>query len=119
MRKLSLLLTVAAGLALFTLATAGSAAERGRDKEKGKEVTITGDAKCAKCALQESEKCQTVIQTENKQGKTVTYYLADNEIAKGFHKNVCNDTRKVTATGTVKKVKGKQQLTVTKIDLAK
>ncbi len=119
MRKISLLLTIGVGLAILALATPSFAAERSKDKEKGKEITITGDAKCAKCALQESEKCQTVIQTQNTKGKEVTYYLADNETAKSFHKNVCNDTKKVTATGTVKKVKGKQQLTVTKIELVK
>ena len=115
MKKLALALTVIASVALFALATPGSAAERG----KGKEVTIKGDAKCAKCALKESEKCQTVIQTENKKGKMVTYYVADNEVAKGFHESVCQGSKKVTATGTVKKVKGKEQLTLSKIEPAK
>lgn len=102
-----------AGVLLLTLATSMFAAE------KGKEVTVTGDAKCAKCQLKESSSCKTVIQAEGKDGKTVTYYLADNAMAKGFHENVCEEAKKVTATGTVKAVDGKQELTVTKIDLVK
>ena len=108
-----LIITAIAGLALCVLATPGYAAE------KGKEVTIKGDAKCAMCSLKESDKCQTVIQTEGKNGKKVTYYLADNDVAKGFHENVCKESKKVTATGTVKKVNGKEQLTASKITLAK
>ena len=61
-------------------------------------ITITGEAKCAKCALKEGDKCQTVIQAE-KDGKTVNYYCADNAVAEKFHKKVCHDTQKVTATG--------------------
>jgi len=84
-----------------------------------KVVTITGDGKCAKCALKETDSCQNVIQTET-DGKKVTYYLAKNDVSNAFHKkNLCEDTKKVTATGTVKEVNGKQELTVTKIELAK
>jgi len=87
--------------------------------DSSKEKTITGQAKCAKCALKEGDKCQTVIQTENKKGKTVSFYLADNDVSKAFHENVCKETKKVTATGTVKKVDGKNELTVSKIEVAK
>ena len=82
-----------------------------------KEKTITGEAKCAKCMLKETEKCQTVIQVENKKGKTVTYYLADND-TQDFHENVCKEAKKVTATGTIKKVDGKNGITASKIALA-
>lgn len=115
MKRLSLLLTAIAGLAVLAVATPSFAAEQ----EKGKEITITGDAKCAMCMLKEGDKCQTVIQTEGKNGKMVTYYLADNDAAKKFHEDVCKSAKKVTATGTVKKVHGKEELTVTKIALAK
>jgi hypothetical protein len=115
MRKASLLLTAIAGLAIFAIAYPSFAAESG----KGKERTITGEAKCAKCALKQGDKCQTVIQVENKKGKTVTYYLAENDVSKEFHSKVCKETKKVTATGTVKKVDGKTEFTVSKIDLAK
>jgi len=83
-----------------------------------KEVTVTGEGKCAKCALKETDKCQNVIQT-TEGGKTVTYYLAQNAVSKDFHENLCKESRKVTATGTVKEEKGKKVLTVSKIELAK
>jgi len=80
--------------------------------------TITGDCKCAKCALHETDKCQNAIQT-TKDGKTVTYYLVDNGVSKDFHENVCKSTEKVTATGTVKEKDGKMMLTATKIEAVK
>ena len=83
-----------------------------------KQVTIAGEAKCAKCALKETDKCQSVIQVE-KGGKTVTYYLVQNDVSKAFHKNVCSETKKATAIGTDKEVDGKHQFTATKITLAK
>ncbi len=80
-------------------------------------VTITGECTCAKCALKETKKCQNVIQTQ-KDGKTVNYYLTQNDVSKSFHENVCKEPKKVTATGTVKEVNGKMEMTPTKIDLA-
>jgi hypothetical protein len=113
MKRTSLLLLGVAGLLLLALATPTFAAD------KSKEKTITGEAKCAKCMLKETDKCQTVIQVENKNGKTVNYYLADNDVAKAFHENVCKEAKKATATGTNKKVDGKNQFTASKIALAK
>lgn len=115
MKKVSLLFVFVAGLLLLAFATPSFAAEGGKKKE----VTITGEAKCAKCMLKEGDKCQTVIQAEGKNGKTVTYYLTENDASKAFHENVCKEAKKATATGTVKKVDGKSQLTVTKIELVK
>ena len=83
-----------------------------------KEVTITGEGKCGKCALHETAKCQNVIQTEEN-GKTVTYYLAQNAMSKDFHENLCKKSEKVTATGTVSEKDGKKILTVSKIEEAK
>ncbi len=97
-----------AGLLTLALAIPALAADK----------TITGEAKCAKCALKESDTCQTVIQVEGKNGKTTTYYLVDNDKAKAFHENICKGPKKVTATGSVKTVDGKKQLTVTEIKLA-
>jgi hypothetical protein len=114
MKKLSLLVTAITGLVLLAVATPVSGAEQ----PDGKEIKVKGEAKCAMCMLKEGDKCQTVIQSE-KNGKTVTYYLADNEAAKSFHEDVCHSAKKVTATGTVKKVNGKQELSVTKIALVK
>ena len=80
-------------------------------------ITITGEGKCAKCALKETKECQNVIQTE-KDGKTVNYYLVANDVSKDFHGKLCKESKKVTATGTVKEVDGKLELTPTKIVLA-
>jgi hypothetical protein len=81
----------------------------------GKEVTISGEAKCAKCAMDETDKCQTAIEvTEN--GQKVVYYLENNDVAKAFHKNVCTSTAKATATGTVEMKDGKHMLTASKIE---
>jgi hypothetical protein len=101
-----------AGFALLALVTPSFAAK------EGKEVTITGEGKCAKCSLKEGDKCQNVIETKE-HGKTVKYYVAKNDLSKAFHEKICKETQKVTATGTVKEVDGKKELTVTKIDLAK
>ena len=83
--------------------------------DKDKDITITGDGQCAKCSLKETSKCQNAIKTAD--GKT--YYLADNKVSKSFHEEVCKETKKVTATGTVKEVDGKMELTAKKIELAK
>jgi RecG-like helicase len=82
------------------------------------ETTITGEGKCAKCALKETKECQNVVQVK-KGGKTVTYYLVQNAVSKKFHENVCQETKKVKATGTVKEVDGKMQMTPTKIEVVK
>jgi len=109
--------TVLAGIAaalLFSLATSLPARAAGDEKGNGKEVTLKGEAKCAKCSLHEGDKCQTVIQTKE-DGKTVTYYVAQNDVAKAFHKEVCQDSKKVKAIGKVEEVGGKKNLTLEKI----
>ena len=80
------------------------------------EVEIKGQAKCAKCMLKEGDECQTVIESKGKDGKTTKYYLADNKVAKDFHESVCTEAKNVKATGTVKEVGGKKELTLAKIE---
>ena len=80
--------------------------------------TLTGEGKCAKCALKETEKCQNTV-TVKEGNKSVTYYMVENEVSKDFHSNICKGPKKVKATGTVKEVDGKMQLTPTKIELVK
>jgi len=109
MKKRNTLFTSLAAVVLLSFATATVAT--------AEEVTIKGEGKCGKCALKETEKCQNVIQAQE-DGKTVTYYLAKNKVSNDFHENLCKETKKVTATGTVKEVDGKKELTVTKIELA-
>lgn len=82
------------------------------------EKTVIGEGACAKCVLKEAETCQSTIKAEEGD-KKVTYYLTQNEITKEFAKNLCTEKKKVKATGTVKTVNGKQELTPTKIELVK
>ncbi|MEK7707414.1 MAG: DUF6370 family protein [Verrucomicrobiota bacterium] len=112
MKRTSIILAGMIGLFILALAIPAFA------EDKDKEITITGDAKCGKCALKETDKCQNVIQVE-KDGKKSTYYFVKNDVSDKFHKNVCSETKKATATGTCKKVDGKLQFTAAKIELAK
>ena len=80
--------------------------------------TITGEGKCAKCSLKETAKCQNVIEV-TEDGKKTVYYMADNQVAKDYHKTVCTKTVKSTATGTVEEKDGKMVMTATKLEEAK
>ena len=115
MKRAKLLFTGVAAVVLLALAIPSTAAESGKERER----TINGEAKCAKCALKESDKCQTVIETKNRAGDAVKYYVVNNDIAKKFHDEICENPKKVKAVGTVKTVDGKRELTVTKIDVVK
>jgi len=113
MTKSKLFLTVAIG---FLMAVSTS---RLLAADAAKEVTITGNALCAKCALHQADACQTVIQT-TVAGKAVNYYLTENDVSSAFHKNICgNAGEQVTATGTVTEKDGKEMLTVSKIEPVK
>jgi hypothetical protein len=81
----------------------------GTDHGSGKKVSLSGEAKCAKCILHEANTCQTVIQTKD-HGKVTTY-----DVARGFRADVCTAAQMVNATGVVKDVAGKHQLTLVKI----
>ena len=103
MRKLFPLLSMAIVSMGVTLAWAAA------------DVTITGEGQCAKCSLKENlPKCQNAIVAEE-DGKKVTYYLARNKVANDFHKNICTDIKKITATGTVKEENGKKVMTAKEI----
>ncbi len=111
MRKVLLTVISVAGLFYMAAGPQTIAAD-------SKVVTITGEGKCAKCALKQSDECQNVIQTKDQSGNTVNYYVVQNDVAKKFHKNICREGKKVTATGTVQDVGGKKELTATKIQVA-
>lgn len=85
----------------------------------GKEITIKGEGKCAKCVLHETDACQNVVQATNKEGKKTTYYLVQNDTSKNFHTEICKAAKPVTVTGTCKKVDGKLQVTASKIEATK
>jgi hypothetical protein len=80
------------------------------------EQTIKGEAVCTKCELHETDKCATAIRTKV-DGKDVIYYAVDNDVAKKFHKSICQGPAKVTAVGTVKEKDGKKMIKLSKIDL--
>src|SRR6185503_18791637 len=80
--------------------------------------TLTGEGKCGKCALKETKECQNTV-TVKEGDKSVTYYMVKNAVSDDFHSNICKGPKKVKATGTVKEVDGKMQLTATKIELVK
>ena len=101
-----------AGLASLVLAFGVGSALAG-----DKDVTISGKAQCGMCSLHEGTSCNTVIQTKQ-DGKTVNYYVTDNDAGKKLEK-LSHSSKKITATGTVKEVDGKQQLTVTKFEVVK
>jgi len=112
LRKLISLLSVAFMAAFLGLAVQAD------EKDKGKEQTITGEGQCAKCSLKETDKCQTAIVVE-KNNKKTTYYVVANDVAKKFHSNICMETKKIKAVGTVEEKDGKMQLTASKIEVVK
>ncbi len=86
MKQRLILNSCIAGLLLALVAPALGA-------DEGKEVTLTGEGKCAKCILKTSDKCQNVLQTKE-DGKTVNYYMTKNDVAKEFHDNICTGPSK-------------------------
>ena len=109
MKKLKLLIALLAGLTIAGATTALAADE----------VSITGNMVCGKCTLHETEACQNVVQV-TEDGKTVNYYLKENDVSKAAHAPICHgDPEKVTVTGTVKEKGGKKVLTPTKIEVVK
>src|SRR5208337_3061159 len=114
MKKTIMLLAVASGLILAVSISRLLAAE-----DASKEVTITGTMVCGKCTLHETKECQNVVQVE-KDGKTVNYYLKQNDVSKAAHDPICKGgSEKVTVTGTVSEKDGKEMMTPTKIDVIK
>jgi hypothetical protein len=111
MRKLLPLFAVAV---LFTGISMVAAADK-------KDVTITGEGLCAKCALKEEPTCQNVVIVKE-DGKEVKYYLERNAVAKKAHgsSGICQATKdatvKVKVKGDVVEKDGKNILTATSIE---
>jgi Family of unknown function (DUF6370) len=84
-----------------------------------KEVTITGSMVCGKCTMHETKSCQNVVQVK-KDGKTVNYYLVQNDTSKAAHDPICGGSpEKVTVTGTVEEKDGKEVMTPSKVEVVK
>lgn len=125
MKKFAVFVALLTGLfAIPSVSFAAAAMEESKPMAKEKDSmkmepkTITGEGKCAKCMLHETKECQNAIEVME-MGKTVVYYVTPNEVSKKFHKNVCEESAKVMATGTVEMKDGKHMITVSKIDVAK
>ena len=112
MRKLKLTIALVACLAVAGGAFTALAAD-------SKETTITGSMVCGKCSLHETKSCQNVVQV-TEDGKTVNYYLKENDVSKAAHEPICGgSSEKVAVTGTVKEKDGKKTMTPTKIEVVK
>jgi hypothetical protein len=86
----------------------------GQDKKD--EVKLKGTVECAKCALAIETKCMTVFVDDKKvDGKDVIYYF-DTDSHKKFHKDICQEAKKATVTGTVSEKGGKKFIAVSKVE---
>jgi hypothetical protein len=113
MKITKLILAIVAGL-LLAFSTSSLFAQ-----DADKAITITGNMVCAKCTLHEAASCQNVVQV-TKDGKTVNYYLVQNDTSKAAHGAICGgDAEKVTVTGTVEEKDGKKVMTPAKIEPVK
>jgi len=79
------------------------------------EMTIKGEAMCTKCSMHETDQCGCAIKT----AEGTVYYADKNDVAKKFHKNICQANAKVVATGKVEDKDGKKVITLTKIEVDK
>ncbi len=100
MKKLTLLTALLASFALPVFA---------------EDVKIEGEAVCAKCNLKTASACQAAIIVTGADGKKETILADNNDVAKGFHKEICKDTKKVKAEGVVTEKDGKKTIALTKI----
>ena len=121
MKKLLQFLTVAA--LAFAVATPTFAADKPKKKGNAGPRTISGEAVCPKCTLNdEGAECGQAIRTtrKDKAGKEVTliYYVVG-DLAKENHGIFCKGNKKATVTGTMKREgKGKDAkiiVTATKV----
>lgn len=86
-----------------------------------KEEVVKGEGLCLKCALGLTSACQNGVRVE-KDGKQVLYILADNDVSKAFHEQICQKTAAVVVSGKISEVEefaGVKKLTPSKIELAK
>ncbi len=104
--KITAFLSLFASLALGALALA-------------EDAKISGEATCAKCTLSLTSTCQAAITVTGADGKKEVILADKNDVAKGFHKTICQDSVKVDATGVITEKDGKKTIALTKIEEAK
>lgn len=113
MKRNSLTFILVAGLLL------AFGALRSFASDSGKQVTITGDMVCGKCTLHLTKHCQNVVQV-HKNGKTINYFLKNNAVSNAAHDPICSGgSEKVSVTGTVAEMNGKEIMTPKKIKVLK
>jgi hypothetical protein len=84
-----------------------------------KEVTLKGTILCAKCELQQTDKCTTAIQVKEN-GKDVIYYFLDKGSKETYHEEVCGGGKKEgSVTGVVSEKDGKKWIKPSKVEYAK
>lgn len=86
--------------------------------EKEKEITITGMGQCAKCSLNQTESCQNAVVVKEG-GKDVTYLLAENDVSKKIHDELCDSAKEIRVIGVVKDNKGQKEIVASKVELVK
>lgn len=87
-----------------------SAPACGDDKS---EVTLKGRITCAKCDLELTKRCASVIVVKEKD-KDVVYYF-DAESNKKYHGETCSQAREGEVAGTLSEVDGKKTIAVTRL----
>ena len=81
-----------------------------------KEVTLSGQ--CAKCSLGITKSCQNALVVKQ-DGKETVYLLAENDVSKKFHDELCSDTKALKVTGIVSEKDGQKIITASKIEPVK
>jgi hypothetical protein len=91
---------------------------------KEKEITLTGDAICAKCALKQAQSCQLALQVDAG-GYSIVYFLQPDEVRKRLEKQIeeqrinwCATPTKVVATGVVRQIDGRPVLVSSRLEQA-
>tara|TARA_A100001037_G_scaffold294610_1_gene312635 strand:- start:1220 stop:1585 length:366 start_codon:yes stop_codon:yes gene_type:complete len=110
-------------LAIVALAVAIPFSASGEEGKK-KERKIKGTLACAKCALKKTDSCQAAltINRKSKDGKEIkrVFLLKNNDVAKGFHSNICSGDKVPVAVTGIREGKGKKATIVaSKIEKAK
>src|ERR1043165_5863728 len=77
--------------------------------EKEKEITLTGMGQCAKCSLGKTESCQNAVVVKEA-GKDVVYLLAENDVSKKIHDDICDTAKEIRVVGVVKENKGQKEI---------
>jgi len=82
-------------------------------QEKPREVTLKGKITCAKCELELTKRCASVIVV--KEGEKEVVYYFDEASNKKYHAETCSQSREGELSGTVKEVEGKKTVAVAKL----